>query len=219
MPQILKVDSSDPSSWENVIVKTQKVLKGGGVIAFPTDTFYGLGADPCNKDAVERIYEIKGRDSKKPLLLLIHSIKTLDHLVEEPSESCVKLMESYWPGPLTLLFKPKFSIHKNITADLIGLRQPGNVLTRKILSALNHPLTAPSANLSGSAPSTTAQQVEDCLGNKLDLILDGGTCPGGKPSTLVDSTKTPVRLIRAGAISFEKIQKTLNGTLQSQESI
>ena len=217
MPQILKVDTSDPDLWDKIITKTQKVLKGGGVIAFPTDTFYGLGADPYNKDAVNKIYEIKNRDRNKPLLLLIDSVVKLDNLVEEPSETSTKLIDTFWPGPLTMLFKPKPSIPEYITDDLIGIRLPGNSITRKLLSALNHPLTAPSANLSGEDPTTSAKHVKDCLGNKVDLILDAGICKGGEPSTLVDTTKNPVRLIRAGAISFTSIQESLNETLETQE--
>jgi len=219
MPQILKVNPSNPESWKNMIVETQKVLKYGGVIAFPTDTFYGLGADPFNKAAVDKIYNIKGRDSKKPLLLLIDSITKLDDLTEEISEAATKLIESFWPGPLTMLFKPKPTIPKNITTDLIGIRQPGNPITRKILAKLNFPLTAPSANISGKPPAASAEQARSNLGNKVDLILDAGICIGGEPSTLVDTTKTPVRLIRAGAINFKNIQESLNKISQNQGSL
>lgn len=214
MPQILKVKPSNPESWENMIMETQKVLKGGGVIAFPTDTFYGLGANPYNTKAVDKIYSIKGRDPEKPLLLLIDSILKLDDLAEEISEASAKLIESFWPGPLTMLFKPKHTIPKNITTGLIGIRQPGNSITRKILAGLNYPLTAPSANISGEDPTTTAEQVKDRLGNKVNLILDAGICRGGEPSTLVDTTQTPVRLVRAGAINFKSIQESLNETPQ-----
>ena len=214
MPQILKVKPSNSESWESMIAETQKVLKGGGVIAFPTDTFYGLGANPYNTKAVDKIYSIKGRDPEKPLLLLIDSILKLDDLAEEISEASAKLIESFWPGPLTMLFKPKHTIPKNITTGLIGIRQPGNLITRKILAGLNYPLTAPSANISGEDPTTTAEQVKDRLKNKVDLILDAGICRGGEPSTLVDTTKTPVRLVRAGAINFKSIQKSLNETHQ-----
>ena len=217
MPQILKVN---PSSWESTVSETRKVLKTGGIIAFPTDTFYGLGVNPYNRIAVDKIYEIKGRDPKKPLLLLIDSVTKLENLVEEPSAACIKLMQTFWPGPLTLLFKPKpSSIHENITADLIGIRQPGNPVTRKILSELDHPLTAPSANISGGAPATTAQQVQDIFGKKVELILDAGECRGGKASTLVNATDNPARLIRAGAIDFKIIQECLNECLQTKESL
>ena len=219
MPQILKVDPLIPELWENLLAKTQEVLKGGGVIAFPTDTFYGLGVNPFNKAAVDKIYEIKGRESKKPLLLLIDSPAKLDFLVEKPSEDSLKLIGTFWPGPLTILFKPKSTIPKNITTGLIGIRQPGNPITRNLLSSLDHPLTAPSANISGENPAITAEQVELHLGNKLDLILDAGACKGGEPSTLVDTTQTPVRLVREGAISFKCIQESLNGALQTQEPL
>lgn len=219
MPQILKLDSPDSESWKSMIAETQKVLMGGGIIAFPTDTFYGLGADPFNKDAVDKIYKIKGRDSKKPLLLLIDSIAKLNNLAEEPSEASTKLIKTFWPGPLTLLFKPKPSIPENITTGLIGIRQPGNSITRNLLSELSHPLTAPSANISGQAPANSAEEVMARLGNKVDLILDAGFCIGGEPSTLVDTTQTPVQLIRAGAISFEKIHESLKETLQTQEPL
>tara|TARA_Y100001936_G_scaffold69313_1_gene68328 strand:+ start:1763 stop:2407 length:645 start_codon:yes stop_codon:yes gene_type:complete len=214
MPQILKVDPLIPTLWEDLFAKTKKVLKAGGIIAFPTDTFYGLGADPFNKTAVDKIYKIKNRDSKKPLLLLIDSLEKLDELVEEPSKDSVKLIENFWPGPLTILFKPKSIIPENITTGLLGLRQPGHAITRKLLSVLDHPLTAPSANFSGKIPATTAKQVALQLGNKLDLVLDAGTCKGEEPSTLVDATQKPVRLIREGAISFKCIQKSL-GALQT----
>ena len=219
MPQILKVKSSNSESWENMVAETQKVLKGGGVIAFPTDTFYGLGANPYNTKAVDKIYAIKGRHPNKPLLLLIDSIKKLDALTEEISEASTKLIESFWPGPLTMLFKPKSTIPKNITTGLIGIRQPGNPITQKILAELNFPLTAPSANISGEAPTTSAEQVRSSLGSKVDLILDAGICIGGEPSTLVDTTQAPVRLIRAGAINFKKIQASLNKISQNQESL
>ena len=214
MPLILKDKPSNPESWESMIAETQKVLKGGGVIAFPTDTFYGLGANPYSKKAVDKIYSIKGRDPGKPLLLLIDSILKLDDLVEEISEASAKLIESFWPGPLTMLFKPKHTIPKNITTGLIGIRQPGNSITRKILAGLNYPLTAPSANISGEDPTTTAEQVKDRFGNKVDLILDAGICRGGEPSTLVDTTQTPIQLVRAGAINFKSIQESLNETPQ-----
>ena len=212
MPRILKVKKFGSKSWENMITETLNILKGGGIIAFPTDTFYGLGANPYNKTAVDKIYSIKDRGPEKPLLLLIDSFAKLDDLVEDISEAAAKLIESFWPGPLTLLFKPKHTVPKFITTGLLGVRQPGNLITREILSELNFPLTAPSANISGKTPATSAEQVKNYLGNKVDLILDAGFCKGGEPSTLIDTTKAPVQLIRKGAIDFKKIQASLNQT-------
>ena len=207
MSQILKVESN----IEAVSAHARKVLLQGGVIAFPTDTFYGLGVDPFNRDAVDRIFEIKGREKNKPLFLLINSREQLKTLVRDITPAHYTLMQEFWPGPLTLLFEPRSVIPENVSAGRIGIRQPGNSMTRDLISAFGHPITAPSANLAGESPPTTAKQVEQSLGKHLDLIIDGGTCPGGEPSTLIDATETPVRLSRPGAIPFSDIQVALLG--------
>lgn len=207
MPQILKIDSNT----EDVFTKARKVLLAGGVFAFPTDTFYGLGVDPFNRKAVDRLFEIKGRDENKPLLLLISSKEQLETLVKKITPAHSTLTQKFWPGPLTLLFEPSASIPHNVLAgsNRIGIRQPGNIMTRNLISALGQPITAPSANLSGETPSITAEQVHEALGNHLDLIIDGGTCQGGKPSTLVDAVKMPALLIREGAIPFSEVETAL----------
>jgi L-threonylcarbamoyladenylate synthase len=209
MPQILKIDSNVVSD------QARKVLLQGGVIAFPTDTFYGLGVDPFNREAVDRVFEIKGREKNKPLLLLISAIEQLETLVKEITPAHSALMQKFWPGPLTLLFEPRSVIPENVSAGRIGIRQPGNSMTLNLISALGQPITAPSANLSGEEPPVTAEQVHRSLGNRVDLILDGGTCQGGEPSTLVDAAETPVRLVRPGAIPFSEIEMALRGNTQS----
>ena len=211
MSQILKVESN----IEAVSAHARKVLLQGGVIAFPTDTFYGLGVDPFNRDAVDQIFAIKGREKKKPLLLLISAREQLETLVRDITPAHSTLMQGFWPGPLTLLFEPGSGIVNYVSAGLIGIRQPGNSMTRDLISSFGQAITAPSANLSGEAPPTSAKQVEQSLGSHLDLIIDGGTCPGGKPSTLVDATETPVRLIRPGAIPFNDIEIALRGNTKS----
>ena len=202
MSQILKVDSEAGSAH------ARKVLLQGGVIAFPTDTFYGLAVDPFNLKAVDRIFEIKGREKNKPLLLLISSREQLKMLVKKITSAHAILMKNFWPGPLTLLFEPCSVIPENVSANSnrIGIRQPGNIMTQNLISALGQPITAPSANRSGEEPPFTAKQVHQYLGNDVDLILDGGKCPGGEPSTLVDAVETPVRLIRPGVIPFSEIE-------------
>ena len=207
MPQILKVESN----IEAVSAHARKVLLQGGVIAFPTDTFYGLGVDPFNRDAVDRIFEIKGREKNKPLFLLISSKEQLETLVRDITPAHYSLMRAFWPGPLTLLFQPRSVIPESVSAGRIGIRQPGNSMTRDLISAFGQPITAPSANLTGEAPPTSAKQVDKSLGKSLDLIIDGGICPGGEPSTLVDATKAPVQLIRPGAIPFSDIEVALRG--------
>lgn len=211
MPQILKVDSNIEATYAHA----RKVLLEGGVIAFPTDTFYGLGVDPFNREAVDRIYEIKGREKNKPLLLLISSREQLETLTKEITPAHTALMQKFWPGPLTLLFDPRSVIPENVTAGRIGIRLPGNSMTRDFISALGQPITAPSANLAGENPPTTARQVDQSIGKHLDLILDGGTCSGEEPSTLVDAVERPVQLIRPGAIPFSEIEITLYGHTKS----
>ena len=185
MPQILKIESN----IEDVASHARKVLLEGGVIAFPTDTFYGLGVDPFNRNAVDRIFEIKGREKNKPLLLLISSREQLEALVKEITPAHFTLMKEFWPGALTLAFEPRSIIPRNVAKGRVGIRQPGNLMTRHLISALGHPITAPSANLSGEVPPTSAKQVDQSIGKYLDLIIDGGKCPGGKPSTLVDCNR------------------------------
>ena len=213
MSQILKVDSN----IEAVYAHARKVLLQGGVIAFPTDTFYGLGVDPFNRDAVDRIFAIKGREKNKPLLLLISSREQLETLVRDITPAHSTLMQEFWPGPLTLLFEPRSVIPENVSAGRIGIRQPGNSMTRDLISAFGQPITAPSANLAGEAPPTTAKQVDQSLGKHLELIIDGGTCPGGEPSTLIDATETPVRLIRPGAIPFSDIEAALTSNTKPNQ--
>jgi L-threonylcarbamoyladenylate synthase len=207
MPQILKVDSST----EDVSAIARKVLLAGGVIAFPTDTFYGLGVDPFNQEAVNKLFKLKDREKNKPLILLISSEEKLETLVKEITPAHAALMQKFWPGPLTLLFEPSPAIPQNVLAgsNRIGIRQPGNSMTRKLISALGQAITAPSANISGEVPPTTAQQVHKSFGSCLDLIIDGGTCQGGKPSTLVDPVKMPAQLVREGSIPFSQIQLAL----------
>jgi L-threonylcarbamoyladenylate synthase len=207
MPQILKVDSNT----EGVFKKAREIFLAGGVIAFPTDTFYALGVDPFNREAVNRVFELKGREKSKPLILLISSKVQLETMVKEITPAHSALMQKFWPGPLTLLFEPGSVIPENVSAgsNRIGIRQPGNTLTRDLISAVGQPITAPSANRSGESPPITAKQVQQSFGDQVDLIIDGGTCQGGKPSTLIDAVEIPVRLVRAGALAFSAIEMAL----------
>ncbi len=213
MSQILKIDSNTEAVSANAL----KVLLAGGVIAFPTDTFYGLGVDPFNAKAVNRLFKLKVREKNKPLILLISTKVELERLVKEITPAHSILMQKFWPGPLTLLFEPRSVIPDNVLAGSgrIGIRQPGNVMTLNLITALGQPITAPSANRSGEPPPTTALQVQQYFGNKVDLILDGGTCQGGEPSTLVDAVQMPVRIIRQGAISLSNIEVAIHGLSSS----
>ncbi len=211
MANVLQVDFEQPGTSSKAIETIQSVLNSGGVIAFPTDTFYGLGADPFNSDALSKIFRIKQRPADKPLLVLIHSRNQLADLTQEATDNARTLVENFWPGPLTLIFKAAPGLPDALTAGTgtIGIRLPGHPFTRRLLETLDRPLTAPSANISNAEELNTAQQVESTLGEKLDLIVDGGPAPGGKPSTVLDITTEPPTLLREGTLSRRDLESVL----------
>jgi L-threonylcarbamoyladenylate synthase len=168
-------------------------------------------ADPFNPDALSKIFQIKQRPTDKPLLVLTDSVIEWETLVSELTGDTIDLMEQFWPGPLTLIFKAAPGLPDALTAGTgtIGIRLPDHPFTSKLLEALERPLTAPSANISGMEELTTAQQVESELGDKLDLIIDGGPTPGGKVSTILDTTTNPPTLIREGTLSRSDLESVL----------
>ncbi len=211
MANVLPVDFEKPDACIPALQNIRSILKSAGVIAFPTDTFYGLGADPFNPKALSRIFSIKQRPVDKPLLVLIHSLEQLATLTSEVTDNSRLLMERFWPGPLTLIFKAAPDVPKELTAGTgtVGIRQPGHPFTRRLLQELGQPLTAPSANIHGEREPGTAQEVADIMVEKLDLIVDGGPAPGGKLSTVLDTTTDPPTVIREGAVSLVDLESLL----------
>lgn len=209
MANVLRFDFKAPHT--QALEKIRSIVSAGGVVAFPTDTFYGLGADPFNPDALSKIFRIKQRPADKPLLILIHSVDQLDRLTVEVTANARKLMERFWPGPLTLIFKASPHLPEALTAGTgtIGIRLPDNTFTRRLLEELGHPLTAPSANISGDKEPVTAKEVADALKKGLDLIVDGGPAPGGEPSTILDTTTETPTLLRGGAILRAELEAVL----------
>ena len=182
------------------------VLSKGGLVAFPTETFYGLGANALDSGALGRIYAVKGRSAAKPLLVLVDSARMARSLVKEIPTVAWVLMTRYWPGPLTLVFKAVDGLPDALTAGTgtIGIRMPGHPLALGLVRAAGVPVTAPSANPAGAEPPTTAGEVQRFFDGKIELILDGGPTKGGLPSTILDVTVTPPKLIRRGAIEFQE---------------
>lgn len=211
MPEIPVVDLKSEENFQDHLLTIKKVLGRGGIIAFPTDTFYGLGVDPFQEQAVAEIFRTKNREPGKPVLVLAASMKQVESLAGEISREAKQLIREFWPGPLTLLFKSLPHLPGNLTAQTgkIGIRQPGNDLARKLMDGIGHPLTGTSANISGSENLRTADEVLDALGSKIDLIVDGGPAPGGKLSTILDTTVSPFAIIREGAVAKEKIESVL----------
>ncbi len=186
---------------QEMLVRAASLVHAGGVIAFPTDTFYALGASPFNAAAVGRIFTLKGRGTS-PILVLIRHPKELEGLVADITPSAKLLMNACWPGPLTIVFRACPSVPPVVGAHTgtIGIRLAAADSLQQLLEAVGGPLTGTSANRTGAAAPTTAQDVHAALGADVDLILDGGPTAGGLPSTVVDTTVLPIRLIREGAV-------------------
>jgi L-threonylcarbamoyladenylate synthase len=187
-----------------VFSRCRDVVRARGVIAYPTDTFYGLGADPRDPEAVRRLFAIKGREAGQPILLLLHDRSEVAAWVSAVTPSAERLMERFWPGPLTLVFAAAPHVLPELTGGggTIGLRVPGNDLTRELLRNLGTALTGTSANRSGGRDPRTAEEVMREVGDRVDLVLDGGATTGGRPSTVVDVTVEPPRIIRQGTLDI-----------------
>ncbi len=201
--EIIKIDMSHP---EEAFSRCKQVVSTGGIVVYPTDTFYGLGADPRNAAAVKKLFAIKGRQPGQPILLLLADASDVrDWAVEVTSQAQV-LMQKYWPGPLTLVFKAGPNVLADLTANTgtIGLRVPGNALTRSLLRYLGHALTGTSANISNKPSPRTAQEAAT-IATLVELVLNGGECAGDKPSTIVDVRTEVPHVIREGAIPSKAI--------------
>jgi L-threonylcarbamoyladenylate synthase len=209
MPEVLKINPENPEL--NLIARAIRILKTGGVIAFPTETFYGLAADATNEDAVEEIFHLKGRDFSNPVALIIGNDRQLHGLVEEIPDIGRILMQTFWPGPLTLVFKASPQIIPKLTAHTgkIGIRISSHPVAACLANRLDRPITATSANFSGTPEILSPQEVVRCLGDRVDLVIDGGLSPGGKGSTIFDITLDPPVTLREGAIPTQLIREKL----------
>jgi L-threonylcarbamoyladenylate synthase len=200
---VVRVDPVAPD--DRVVREAADVLRRGGLVAFPTETFYGLGAAALNAAAVRRVFEVKGRPSSMPLLVLVDSAARVRQVVIEVSERARALMDRHWPGALTLVFRAAPQLPAELTGGTgtVGVRVPNHRVPRALVSQLGLPVTAPSANPTGGDPPTTADGVLAYFRDVLDLVLDGGPTPGGVPSTVVDVTVDPPRVLRQGAVTLE----------------
>lgn len=188
-----------------------RAFAAGGVLAFRTDTFYGLGADPFNQVALQKIYALKGREDGKPLLVIISDAAMAERLIESQSKLFDAFAGRHWPGPITLVGAAREGVPDELTAGTgtIGVRLPDDEQVRDFVRAMGGALTATSANPAGQAAARTAQEVANYFPTGLDLIVDSGPAPGGLPSTVLDVSGPTARLIREGAVSEEKIRETL----------
>lgn len=209
MPEILKIDPLYPEP--SLILKATVILKRGGVIAYPTETFYGLGADAANEKAIEKIYTIKGRKDKKPISIIIGSAKDIDRFAVNISESSKKLMGRFWPGGITLVFEASRNIPEILTAETgtIGIRYSSHAIAAHLAQNLSGALTATSANISGKKECSSAYEVIETLGDTVDAVIDGGVTPGGSGSTVVDVSMEPPVILREGIIPSSLIHEII----------
>jgi L-threonylcarbamoyladenylate synthase len=199
-----------PQTTES-LPRIAETIARGGIIAFRTDTFYGLGADPFNGRALQRIKQLKSREATKPILVVISDTDQIERFIAERSSAFALLAERFWPGALTLIARAAPALPDEITAGTgtIGIRLPGDDNVRAFVRACGGALTATSANPSGREPSRTAADVERYFGADVDLIVDGGEAQADRPSTVVDASAPGPKLIREGAVPWFEIQNLM----------
>lgn len=213
--KILKIDKENIEPEK--ILEAANVLKNGGLVAFPTETVYGLGANAFDNNAVSKIFVAKGRPLYNPLTVHISNRKILADIVENISETASVLMDNFWPGPLTLVVKKSAKISKTVSAGLttVGIRMPSHPIALALIEASGFPIVAPSANVSGFQSPTDASQVIEYLLGKVDMIIDGGKTFIGIESTVLDITVNPPLILRYGAVTKSQIETVLNTNLSN----
>jgi L-threonylcarbamoyladenylate synthase len=207
----LKIDPGKPD--EQLLTEVLEILRGGGVVAFPTETFYGLGADARRGAAVEKIFRLKGRNFQNPVPVIVDNDREVIPLVAEMPTTARILMQKFWPGALTIVFCASPSVPPRLTGGTgtIGIRVSSHPIARLLAEGLSGPLTATSANLSGGSECSTAEEVVRAFGNSLDAVVDGGKTAGGLGSTILDVTVSPPLIRREGVVSRSDILDALGG--------
>jgi len=205
----ISVDPKRPQP--EVIQQGCEVLRDGGLVAFPTDTLYALGANALDPTAIGRVLTVKGRHHGKPLSVLVASVEAGAALATVVSDGAQNLMRAFWPGALTLVVKASPRVPSVLTAatGTIGLRMPAGPVAQALLAAFGGPIIGTSANKAGGADPADAKTVQKAIGGQIDLILDGGRVMLGVPSTLIDCTTEPARILREGGIPRSKIQEKI----------
>ena len=203
----------DPEAPQrDAIQEAARWILDGGLVSIPTDTLYGLAADPCSRSAIARVFAVKGRAAERALpLIAADAAQVAAHLGSLPAAG-QRLAEKFWPGPLTLVIAAPSALAPDVTggSGTVGVRVPADIVARAICAEAGRPITATSANLSGAPATADPDDVERSLGARIDLLIDAGRTRGGAPSTIVDVTGVEPRLVRAGAIAWDDIQAWLH---------
>lgn len=207
--KIIKIDQEN--YFNKILNYPAKVLKEGGLVAFPTETVYGLGCNALNEDAIKKIFEVKGRPGDNPLIVHISKIGMLDALVEDYSGVVKKVISKFWPGPLTIVFKSSELVPSIVTADLdtVAVRMPSSAIAQKLIEIADVPVAAPSANLSGKPSPTSVKHVIEDLSGKIECIIDGGDCEVGLESTVLDMSTDQPTILRPGGVTIEELKKVI----------
>lgn len=203
---IKKIDKKQMD--RNIILEAGQILKEGGLVAFPTETVYGLGANALDEEAAKKTYAAKGRPSDNPLIVHIADMSYLPDIVTEIPEAAVKVAEKFWPGPLTMIFHKSERVPYGTTGglDTVAVRMPSHKIAREVILAGGGYVSAPSANTSGRPSPTTAEHVEEDLKGKIEMIVDGGPVDIGVESSILDMTVTPPMILRPGAVTREMLE-------------
>jgi len=203
LTRVRAVDAERPDS--GTMATAGAVVGAGGLVAFPTESFYGLGADALDPGAIARVFEVKGRPENKPLLVLVDSVEMVEGLAARVSDGARALMARHWPGALTLVLPASGRVPAGLTGGTgtLGVRMPGHAVARALVHAAARPITAPSANPTDAPPPLTATAVREYFDGRIELILDGGPTAGGAGSTIADCTVWPPRILRQGPVIVE----------------
>ena len=206
--ELLNIEKVLPEEKAAALKKAGEIIREGGLVAFPTETVYGLGADALNAEASAKIYAAKGRPSDNPLIVHIHDVDQVYEIASEVPEAAKKVMEKFWPGPLTVILNKKSCVPDGTTGGLktVAIRMPSHPLARDFIRESGRMIAAPSANTSGRPSPTMAEHVEEDLTGRIDMILDGGPVSIGLESTILDMTVTPPMILRPGAITKEMLE-------------
>ncbi|MGH7368998.1 MAG: L-threonylcarbamoyladenylate synthase [Candidatus Rokuibacteriota bacterium] len=201
-----RVVAVDPDRPDRSVMRAAGALvEAGGLVAFPTESFYGLGADALDADAIARVFEVKGRPGGKPLLVLVDSVEMVTGLAADLPDGARALMARHWPGALTLVLEASARVPAGLTGGTgtVGVRMSGHAVARALVAAAARPITAPSANPSAAPPPVTAAATRAYFDGRVELILDGGSTAGGAASTVADCTVWPPRILRQGPVVLE----------------
>lgn len=209
LSKIIKADIKDID--EEIITRAAEIIKKGGIIIFPTDTIYGLMAQAFDPQVVKKVFRLKGRESEKAMPVLIQSKRQLYQLVRKIPSQASTLIKQFWPGPLTIVFKAKKTVPDIICGEKksIGVRLPDSSWTRALIKKCKSPLIATSVNPSGYPSSIRIEEIPESIKDKVDLIIDVGPSAMKLPSTVIDMTLTPPKVLREGAISKKNLQEYL----------